>query len=86
GRQIASPAAGSRFGPLIDELRPHYRYILIDGGLVVSGSLAAEVECCDLAYLVLGLDKTDRREAVAAAAALKTSGVDVRGCIVTYAA
>lgn len=85
GRRIALPAAGSRFGLLIDEVRPHYRYVLIDGGLV-AGSLATEVACCNQAYLVLGLDQTDRQQAVAAASALGVAGLDVAGCIVTYAA
>ena len=86
GRRIASPVAGSRFGLLIDEVRPHYRYILIDGGRADGGSFAAEAAYCDRTYLVLGLDQTDRREALLAASALSDAGLDVAGCIVTYAA
>jgi hypothetical protein len=84
-RRIESPVALSRLGLLLDKVRPHYRYILLDGGRA-DGSLATNMACFDGAYLVLGLDQTDRREAIAAASALGIAGIELAGCIVTHAA
>lgn len=86
GQQAGSRVAGHRFPRLIEELRSDFRYILIDGGLAISGSPAALSECYDLAYLVSGLNQTDRVEAIEAAAVLRGAGIGLQGCIVTYAA
>jgi len=86
GQQAGSRVAGHRFLRLIDEIGAHFRYILVDAGLAVSGSPAAASGCYDLAYLVSGLNQTDRVEAIEAAAVLRGAGIGLQGCIVTYAA
>ena len=86
GNEHPSKTAFERFPSLIDQTRRRYPIILIDGGRVTAGSLLAAGGCCDLAYLIVGLDQTDRSEAVEALAALRDAGVPIRGCIVTHAA
>lgn len=79
------PVDLSALVPLLEELRRHYRLVLLDAASLANPELAPLVGSCDGTCLVVRLGQTTRRQAKAAVRAIHDSGGRLLGCIVTGA-
>ena len=71
------------FAPLLDELRRHYRLVLLDTASLSHREVASLSRFCDGTYLVIELGRTFRRRARRAVRLIEDSGGYVLGCVLT---
>jgi len=67
--------------PLLDELRRHYRLVLLDGASPAHAQTAAVARWCDGTYLVIRLGRTPRRGARQAIRDIQQGGGRVLGSV-----
>jgi Mrp family chromosome partitioning ATPase len=73
---------GGVLGPLLAEIRRHYRLVLVDAASLLYAETAPLAAACDATYLVVRLGSTARRAVAEAAAAIRQCQGCLRGSIV----
>lgn len=68
-------------GPVIEEVRRHYRFVLVAATSVGYGDTAAIARWCDGVYLWIRLNKTPCRTALQAIDMIERHGGKVAGCV-----
>lgn len=68
-------------GPVLDQLKPSFRWILLDGSLARHAATATLARAADAVYLVARMGHTDRRAMRRAVAGLRKPGIELAGCM-----
>ena len=68
---------------LLDDLRKHYRIVLLDTASLAYPEVAPLSESCDGTYLVIRVGRTARRAARQAARLIRRWGGRLFGCVLT---
>jgi Mrp family chromosome partitioning ATPase len=76
---------GIRLAAVLDDLRRHYRFVVIDGPSLDQPDAVAMASCCDGVFLVVALGQTRRGAAQQAVAILQRGGANALGCVVAGA-
>ena len=78
-------AAGEaeQWGPLLDQWKQHWQFLLIDAGRATSPLTMSLAKYCDAAYLLVRLGQTDATSAQQAISKLQSQGAPMNGCILT---